>query len=136
MSGGQTNGREPEVLKRLDDGDEFRGVDWFCEVGIRVEFVRFGDVVLVGRARQYDDRKTPEVGLISNVGKDLVAVDPGQIEIEKDDVGTRRLLVVSTLVKEVERLDPVGYDVKGIFDLNVFERLLGEADIAGIVLDE
>jgi len=60
----------------------------------------------------------------------------GEIEIEKDEIRPRSVLVSVLLVQEFQRLDPVIHHVERIGDVTLVERLLGESDVARIILDQ
>ena len=101
-----------------------------------MERVALQDVLLSFRCRQDDDRDRSQVFVFLDLAQDLPSILPGQVEVEKDNVGAGRPGVLVLASKEGHRLDPVVHDVKVVADLALAQSLARQAHVAGVVLDE
>src|SRR5260370_746194 len=61
---------------------------------------------------------------------------PRKVEVEQEDVGPRRVRVLALAAQELDRLDAVLGPVQVVEDLAFLERLLGQAHVGRVVLDQ
>ena len=61
-----------------------------------------------------------------------MTVDPRQVEIEKDDVGPRRIAVVAAAIEKIERRLAVRDGMEAIGDLGLLQALLVRRMSAGL----
>lgn len=96
--------------------DELIGVDWFPEIRIRVEVVRFDEIFAGVRTHENNGGDTPQIGIIFDLLEDFVTVLSREIEVEQDESRLRCIRVLSTLVQVVEHFDVIPYNVNGVGD--------------------
>ena len=70
------------------------------------------------------------------MGKDLAAVDPGQIQVEQDQIGTWTFGVRALVPQEPHRFDAVAGNVQFYGAVGIAEGLLRQTDVARAVLDQ
>ena len=86
---GQKDDLEPVVFQELDGPQERLQADRLLHVAIGAGAVATLDVAFVGRGGEHDDRDRTQPRLALDLGKNLPAIGAGQVEIEKDQTGSR-----------------------------------------------
>src|SRR5437868_7132643 len=76
-------------------------------VGIQALTVSFGDGRLIGIGCQPDDRNLPQVRPALQLLENLPAIHSRKIEIQDDDVWSRRSFVASNMAKKIEALNSI-----------------------------
>ena len=89
----QRNDRQPETVDRLHHDDELLEIDGFRHVAVGVQLVAPQHVLVSFGRSQHDDRNVLQLAVVLDDREHFTPVDLGEIEIEQDDVGSRRILV-------------------------------------------
>src|SRR5204862_7180044 len=106
----QLDDAEPEVLDGAHDAHELIEIDRLGDVTVGVEVVARQDVLVgVGRG-QHDHGNPAKVLIVLDLGKDLLAVEPWEVEIEEDEIGAGSGGVFASAVEEIEGILGIGAD--------------------------
>src|SRR5258706_555245 len=127
---------EPEDVDRLDHHDEFLEIDGLGHVAVGVQVIGAQHVLFrLGGGEDHDrDALQCLVGL--DFLQHFAAVLLRQVEVEQDDVRTRRVGVLAAAVQEVHRIDAVLAPVELVVDLAFLQRLARQALVTGVVFHQ
>jgi hypothetical protein len=126
-----------EKLVDLPDGvDEVLEVDRLADERVGVQRVAAHDVLLGPRGGQHDDRDRQQLVVLFQLLKHLQAAAPGQVDVEQDEPGARRVSVPVGPVQELQGLLAVAHHVQPVPDLVILEGLPGHEDVAFVVLHQ
>src|SRR5713226_1198098 len=132
----QLHDGQPEVLDRLDHGNQLLDIQRLGDVAVGVEVVSAGDVCLCLGGGQDDDGNPTEIHVPLDLRQDFAAVLARHVEVEQDEIGPGGAGERILSPEVGERLDAVGHDVQPVADLRLRQRLLHEPRVASIVLNE
>src|SRR5688572_188022 len=135
VDAGKRHVREPELLDRPDHGLEAVEVDRLHDVAVRVEVVALYDVAGGVRGSEDDDGDAAQPFVLLHLGQDAPAVLSGEVEIEEDEVGPRRLGVNPLPTEEPHCLHPVLGHVEAARHAGRSKRLFGQVHVGRIVFD-
>ena len=125
-----------EFVDLLDGLHELVQVNGFGDVGIRVQLVALEDVFLRRGGGEHDDRDARQVGIGLDLLQQLTPVVFGQVQVEQDEVGPRRVGELAPPVEVVEAFFSVVRDMEPVLELVVLERFSGDELVTRVVLDE
>ena len=115
---------------------EFVEAHGLVEIRVGLELIACQDVVLRLGGGEDDRRDGLEVVVALDLGEDLAAIHPGQVEIEQDEIRARGIRLAVFLPQERHRLRPVGRHVKRDAAAQSPECLERQAHVAWAVLDQ
>jgi hypothetical protein len=101
-----------------------------------VKIVAVHDVARGVRGREHDDGDPAQFLVVLDLGQHSPSVHARKVEIEEDQVRTRRLGVDPLTPKEVKGLDPVGRHVETTHGSDRPQGLLGQVHVGRVVLDQ
>ena len=116
------------------DGEE--GLDFLYKRGAYPDAPRPDLILLDLNLPKYDGRDVHQIGIGLDLLEQLTTVVLRQVEVQQDQVGTRRVGERTAPVQEVQPLLAVVGDVQVVLDLVVLERFPGDQLVARIVLDQ
>ena len=107
-----------------------------AEVAVGLQLIAFHDVRFrLGRGQ--DDRRDRLQAVISlDVGQNLAAVHPGEIQVQQDQVRTRGIGVGAFVPQKGHGLHAVGSHVQADRPVGLAERFLRQPDVTGTVFDQ
>lgn len=132
----QTNNLQEELIDLPYRTDELVEVDWLCDIGVGMQLVAAQDVFLRRGSGEHHDRDTREIRVGLHLLQQLAAVVLGQIQIQQDEVRSRRALEPTALVEKVEPFFTVVRDVQSILKLVVLQCLPRNEFVSRVVFDE
>ena len=136
VSSGSVTTENQKFSMFLHDLGELLEVHRLDDVAVGVQAVGFQDVGLALRGGQHHDRDAFQLLVVLDFRQNLAAVLSGQVEVEQDEAGARRILVFALPCAGTPS-PPRRPDVcRLLTSLRVFERLLRQENIGGAVLDE
>jgi hypothetical protein len=123
-------------FEHFDEGIEAAGFD---EVVVGAEFEGFFDVGAADGGAEDIDAEVAELGVGTDGGKDIEAVDAGEFEIEKNGDGVRVLISVvefAGAAEVIEGLLAVGDEMEAVFEAGAGPGFGHEGGVVGAVFDE
>ncbi len=124
------------MVECREHGHEGVVVEGLGDIAVGMILVCPANIGLVGGGGEDDNRQMSDVGGVAHFGEEFVAGDAGQIEVEKDQLGSGSVLPGGTSMEKVEGTGTVRDDVKLEVGGHLLECLAGEQDVGGVVLDE
>src|SRR5258706_14108119 len=132
----QLDDGEPEILDHLYDPDELLEIDRLGDVAVRVQVVGAQNVALGRRGREHDHRDLFEIVVSLDLLQHFAAVLFRQVQVEQDQVRLESVGVFAFAPEKGQRFDPVLHDAHVVQYLALLQRLHGQPDVAGVVLDQ
>src|SRR6266508_2191850 len=120
-----------EVVDLADHGNEALEVHRLGDVGVGVQLVAAQDVLLGLRRGEHHDRDLAQRRVLLDLRQHLAAVDPGQVQIQQDQVGYGRVGVLTLVPQIRQSRDTVVDDGQPVPQLVLLERLLVHEDLDG-----
>ena len=101
-----------------------------------MQIVRLDDVILGVRGRKDQDGHAPEIGVALDIGQELAAVAPREVQIQEYQVGPRCVGEWPLAPEERQRLLPVARDAQPAPEGSLLQHLVRETHVARVVLDQ
>src|ERR1051325_1709818 len=127
---------QPENVDRLHHRDELLEVDRLRDVAVGVQVVALQHVLLRLGGGEHHHRNAAQMLIGLDLLQHFAAVLLRQVQVEQDDVGARRILVLAALVQKLHGVDTVLRPVQLVIDLAFLQRLARQALIARVVLHQ
>lgn len=123
----------------MDCGDKVDAIvklNGFAEVAIGSEVVAPFDVFIAVGGAQHDDGDVAEDIVAFNLFEDFGAATTGEIEVEKNKVGSGGTVVATALEEEVEGFFAVAANVEVVLLFAATKGFDGDFDVGGVIFNE
>jgi len=139
-SGGFAFGRqrydmEPEFLHRPDCHEVLIVAYGLYQITCNVLVIGTRQIAFLFAAADHNYRDSAKLGVGLHGGQDLIAVDPGQVQVQEHEVGTGGVGVLSLPPKKRQRFLSIGGGVDLIPDSGVPESRQHQVHICWIIVD-
>ena len=137
ISDGRCRGNiDPEVGSPADDLKEAVEIGSFCQVAVGVELVCLANVLSDVGGRENRDGDEAEGGIGFKRAQKVERTAFRQVEIEKDETGTRRRIEFTLAFEEAHRLFPVDGHINSDGRFESAQGFLHQANIGRIIFND
>ncbi len=127
---------EPEVSGGLDDAKETLQVGSLVEVAVGEAVVGLAHITFGVGGGENSDGNEAQTGVGFNVFEQVFGIALGQVEIQEDKVGARRLGVSALAAEEEQRLIAIARDTDVDGRIDVAQGFAHESDIRRVVFND